>query len=70
MRGRLLKALKSRRREKIPLAPQLCLQKHREIGVVEKTLPVNSEMPRKTWREERITTASNDRRIVPPIVCK
>lgn len=26
MRGRLLKALKSRRREKIPLAPQLCLQ--------------------------------------------
>lgn len=26
MRGRLLKALKSRRREKMPLAPQLCLQ--------------------------------------------
>lgn len=26
MRGRLLKALKSKRREKMPLAPQLCLQ--------------------------------------------
>lgn len=29
VRGRLLKALKSRRREKIPFAPQLCLQQKR-----------------------------------------
>ena len=30
MRGRLLNALKSKRREKIPFAPQLCLQQNVE----------------------------------------
>lgn len=34
MRGRLLKALKSSRREKIPFAPQLCLQRNIEIHIV------------------------------------